>query len=237
MSSISERFKNPTSYQRQVDEVEHAASGTGSRASSVSGSRASSVSGSRRPSNASSQEGNFISELSETVGITPAIARSSRNSATRPRKVSTSSENYAGTFIPENIGEQFSNVRTPARRTPALNTEQRNFVAENLRNQGIDPNHLSPVNQEILRGRHSGIQRHDGVSTRSIRAETSEPHQQLDMGIQTRGRGRPQTNTYPRPIGPTRPRGRPRSTNLSQAQTPPQEIFQTPRRGVTRKMG
>ena len=58
------------------------ASGTSSRASSVSGSR--------RPSNASSQEGNFISELSETVGITPARARPSRNSATRPRSVSTS---------------------------------------------------------------------------------------------------------------------------------------------------
>ena len=50
-------------------------------------------------------------------------------------------------------------------------------------------------------------------------------HQQLEMGTQTRGRGRSQTNTYPQPIGPTRLIGRPRSTNLSQAQTPQQQAI------------
>ena len=80
------------------------------------------------------------------------------------------------------------------------------------------------------------IQQHDGVTTRSIRAETGEPHIQLEMVPQTeairRRRGRPRT----RPFGPSTepaPRGRPHSTNLSQAQTPPQENLQTPKRGVT----
>ena len=60
------------------------------------------------------------------------------------------------------------------------------------------------------------------------------------MGIQTGARraGRPRI----RPFGPQQqpaPRGRPRSTNLSQAQTPPQEELlpqenlQTSRKGAT----
>ena len=43
------------------------------------------------------------------------------------------------------------------------------------------------------------------------------------MGTQTRGPGRPQTNEYPRPIGPKRRPGRQqRISMLSQAETPPQ---------------
>ena len=91
---------------------------------------------------------------------------------------------------------------------------------------------------EITTYRHSAIQQHDGVATRSIRAQTGEPHQQLDMGIQPEARiaGRPRTRPYGLQLQPA-PRGRPRSTNLSQAQTPTQENLQTSRRGVTRKMG
>ncbi len=61
-------------------------------------------------------------------------------------------------------------------------------------------------------------------NTRTVRAQTREPHAQLQPEPRGRGRGRirpfgpaprpnpvgrPQTNEYPRPIGPARPRGRP----------------------------
>jgi hypothetical protein len=128
------------------------------------------------------------------------------------------------------IGEQFSNARTPAPRRPALNTEQRGLLERTLRNQNIDPSNISPIRQDVLRGgfsssprrpavtisntpqtnRLSGIQQHDGVSTRSIRAETGEPHAQL----QTPARGRPRI----RPFGPqTQPnrRGRPSNAELA----------------------
>jgi len=62
----------------------------------------------------------------------------------------------------------------------------------------------------LIRGRDFRIQQHDGVSTRSIRAETGEPHAQL----QTPARGRPRI----RPFGPqTQPnrRGRPSNAELA----------------------
>ena len=205
LSSISERFKNPRAYSQFEDAL--SPSVTGSPVASAAGARAASVTGSRRPSNASSQGPMAI--LSESVGISPARTRTA--SAARPRSNSASSENYADVFIPENLGEQFSNVRTPAPRRSGLNTIQRGFLKRNLRNQGLDTANRSPINQDILRGgfssssprrsviisqnqssdsitraRTSGIQQHDGVSTRSIRAETGEPHAQLQMGTPTR---------------------------------------------------
>jgi hypothetical protein len=205
LSSISERFKNPRAYSQFEDAL--SPSVTGSPVASAAGARAASVTGSRRPSNASSQGPMAI--LSESVGISPARTRTA--SAARPRSNSASSENYADVFIPENLGEQFSNVRTPAPRRSGLNTIQRGFLKRNLRNQGLDTANRSPINQDILRGgfssssprrsviisqnqssdsitraRTSGIQQHDGVSTRSIRAETGEPHAQLQMETPTR---------------------------------------------------
>ena len=61
------------------------------------------------------------------------------------------------------------------------------------------------------------------------------------MGIQTEARrvGRPRTRPFGPPPEPAPSGRRPRSTNLSQAQTPPQdellpqENLKTPRRGVT----
>jgi len=190
--------------------------------------------------------------LSESVGISPARA-APRGSAARPRTNSASSENYGNLFVPENLGEQFSNARTPAARKPALNSEERSFVEKTLKKQNIDPSHLSPINQDILRGRFSsssprpaviisqnpqtsrlsGIQQHDGVSTRSIRAETGEPHTQL----QTPARGRPRT----RPFGPqTQPNQRGRPTNAElQARTQeallPHTQTQTPRLRLPKK--
>jgi hypothetical protein len=83
-----------------------------------------------------------------------------RGSAARPRSNLISSVNYregGGT----NLIKQFDNTSasrgSAARRTPALNTERRTFLERTLRNQGLDPSHLSPVNQEILRRRPSGI--------------------------------------------------------------------------------
>ncbi len=105
---------------------------------------------------------------------------------------------------------------------------------------GLDPNHLSPVRQDVLRGgfssssprrpaviisqnpqtnrlsdtlrsgRPSGIQQHDGVSTRSIRAETGEPHTQEQTSVRGRRRIRP---FGPQPQ-PNR-RGRPTNTELA----------------------
>jgi hypothetical protein len=225
LSSISERFRNPRAYQAQVDVVPE-----------VTGTPAASVAGSRRPSNASSQGPMDI--LSESVGISPArAARPPRAASASPRdsevfervnRPDSRSSSRAGSET--NIIESFSNARTPAPRRPALNTEQRGLLERTLRNQNIDPSNISPIRQDVLRGgfsssprrpavtisntpqtnRLSGIQQHDGVSTRSIRAETGEPHAQL----QTPARGRPRI----RPFGPqTQPnrRGRPSNAELA----------------------
>ena len=88
------------------------------------------------------------------------------------------------------------------------------FLERTLQNQGLDPTNLSPVNQQILRGRQSGIQQRDiGASTRTVRAQTRKPHAQLQQ--EPRGRGRPRTNEYTRPIGPVRPVGRPQTNEYS----------------------
>ena len=148
LSSISERFRNPRAYQAQVDVVPE-----------VTGSPAASVAGSRRPSNASSQGPMDI--LSESVGISPARTQTAaqRGSAARPRSNSASSENYTGLFVPENLGEQFSNARTPAARKPALNSEQRGLLERTLRNQNIDPSNISPIRPDVLRGGFSSSPR------------------------------------------------------------------------------
>ena len=134
-----------------------------------------------------------------------------------------------------------------------MNTEQRTFLERTLQNQGLDPTNLSPVNQQILRGRPSGIQQRDiGASTRTVRAQTGAAYTQLQTPVRRgRGRpitneyprpigparlvGRPQTNEYPRPIGPARPRGRPAAV---QAEEAPQAQRRTPARQlVTRNVG
>ena len=67
-----------------------------------------------------------------------------------------------------------------------------------------------------MRGRPSGIQQRDiGASTRTVRAQTGELHAQLQT--QARGRGRPRTNEYARPIGPARLRGRPPAAQVEEA--------------------
>ena len=153
MSSISERFRNPRAYQAQNDLVPE-----------VTGSPAASVAGSRRPSNASSQGPMDI--LSESVGISPARTQTAaqRGSAARPRSNSASSENYTGLFVPENLGEQFSNARTPTARKPALNSEQRGLLERTLRNQNIDPSNISPIRQDVLRGGFSSSPRRQAVT-------------------------------------------------------------------------
>ena len=153
-----------------------------------------------------------MDSISSAVGISPE-RRARVTTAARPRSNSVSSANYReGTGT--NLIEQFDNTsaaRTSAtRRQSALNSENRELLQRTLRNQDLDPDNLSPVNQDILRGRQSGIQERDvGTSTRSVRAQTGEPHTQLQTPAR-RGRGRPQTNEYARPIGPARPVGRPR---------------------------
>ena len=149
LGSIRERFRGSSAYRPQVDVPSPAVS----------------VPASRRPSSASSAENNIIDPYFSAIGITPErsarITTSSsapRGSAARPRSNSTSSVNYregGGT----NLIEQFDNTSvsraSAARRTPALNTEQRSFLERTLQNQGLDPTNLSPVNQQILRGRQS----------------------------------------------------------------------------------
>ena len=259
LSSISERFRNPRAYQAQVDVVPD-----------VTGSPAASVAGSRRPSNASSQGPMDI--LSESVGISPArAARPPRAASASPRDSDVfiaetesvarrnrqRSDSISSNYNTGNVTENFGPPRTPAPRTPALNSEQRGFLERTLRNQGLDPNHLSPIRQDVLRGgfsssprpaviisqnpqtsrlsetlrsgRPSGVQQHDGVSTRSIRAETGEPHTQL----QTPARGRPRI----RPFGPqTQPNRRGRPSNAQLAARAQEQQVQTPSRGVTRNM-
>ena len=145
-------------------------------------------------------------------------------------------------------------TRTPAPRRPALNTEQRGLLERTLRNQNIDPSNISPIRQDVLRGsftssprrqavtisntpqtnRLSGIQQHDGVSTRSIRAQTGEPHTQVQTPVRGRRRIRP---FGPQPQ-PNR-RGRPTNEELAAralAQGQPLPVS-TPTRAVTRNMG
>jgi len=236
LSSIRERFRNPSSYQPQVDVPSPAASVAGSQRASNAASPAASIAGSRRPSNASSAENNIIDNYFSAVGISPDRAASSaqRGSAARPRSNSVSSSSvYYGEGGGTNLIEQFDNAsakRSSSMRTPksvarGLNTENRTLLEQTLKKQGIDPDNLSPINQDKLRGRPSEIQQRDvGASTRTVRAQTREPHAQLQPEPRGRGRGRirpfgpaprpnpvgrPQTNEYPRPIGPARPRGRP----------------------------
>ena len=127
-------------------------------------------------------------------------------------------------------------MRTPKSVARGLNTENRTLLEQTLKKQGIDPDNLSPINQDKLRGRPSEIQQRDvGASTRTVRAQRREPH------ARGRGRGRirpfgpaprpnpvgrPQTNEYPRPIGPARPRGRPAAAPVEE---PPQAQRRTPR--------
>jgi hypothetical protein len=230
------------------------------RPSNASNQAVSNAASSRRPSSASSAESNIIDPYFSAVGISPersaritTASSAQRSSAARPRINSASSVNYregGGT----NLIEQFDNTSaargSAARRTPALNTEQRTFLQRTLQNQGLDPTNLSPVNQQILRGRPSGIQHRDiGASTRTVRAQTGAAYTQLQTPVRRgRGRpitneyprpigparlvGRPQTNEYPRPIGPARPRGRPAT---AQAEVSPQAQRRTP--AVTRKVG
>ena len=122
----------------------------------------------------------------------------------------------------------------PPKKKSGFDTEQRTLLEQTLKKQGLDPTNLSPINQDLLRGRPSGIQQRDiGASTRTVRAQTGEPHAQLQTPAR-RGRGRPQTNEYARPIGPARPVGRPRREQAQAALTPP--ALTPPARGVTRNI-
>ena len=264
LGSIRERFRGSSAYRPQVD-VPDVSAAVSRRPSNASNQAASVAASSRRPSNASSAENNIIDPFFSAVGISPersarapTASSAQRGSAARPRSNSTSSVFY-GEGGGTNLMEQFNNLtpaRTPARRAPVLNTEQRGHLERTLRNQKIDPSNISPIRQDILRGRQSGIQQRDiGASTRTIRAQTGEAHTQLQTPARRgRGRpqtneyarpigpvrlvGRPQTNEYPRPIGPARPRGRPAA---AQAEEAPQAQRRTPARAarqpVTRKVG
>jgi hypothetical protein len=230
LSSIRERFRNPSSYQPQVDVPSPVASVTGSQRASNAASPAASIAGSRRPSNASSAENNIIDGYFTAMGISPersarvtTTSSAQRTPAARPRSNSTSSSVYYREGGGANLLEQFdnasatrsSNMRTPKSVARGLNTEQRTLLEQTLKKQGLDPTNLSPINQDILRGRPSGIQQRDiGASTRTVRAQTGEPHAQLQTPAR-RGRGRPQTNEYARPIGPARPVGRPQTNEYA----------------------
>jgi hypothetical protein len=108
-----------------------------------------------------------------------------------------------------------------------------------------------------LSDRQSGIQQRDvGARTRTVRAQTGEPHIEMQQPAR-RGRGRPQTNEYARPIGPARPVGRPQTNEYArpigparlrgrpaaaqaaaQAEASPHAQRRTPaRQAVTRKVG
>ena len=227
LGSIRERFRGSSAYRPQVDVPSPAVSVPASRRPSNASNQAASIAGSRRPSNAStassqnsllsgsSQEGNIIDNYMTAIGISP--ERSAR--AARIRSNSTSSRasvNYregGGT----NLIEQFDNTsasRASVKKKSGLDTEQRTLLEQTLKKQGLDPTNLSPINQDLLRGRPSGIQQRDiGASTRTVRAQTGEPHAQLQTPA--RGRGRPRTNEYARPIGPARPVGRPQTNEYA----------------------
>jgi hypothetical protein len=270
LSSIRERFRNPSSYQPQVDVPSPVASVTGSQRASNAASPAASIAGSRRPSNASSAENNIIDGYFTAMGISPersarvtTTSSAQRTPAARPRSNSTSSSSvYYREGGGANLLEQFDNasakrssgMRTPKSVARGLNTEHRTLLEQTLKKQGLDPDNLSPINQDILRGRQSGIQQRDvGASTRTVRAQTGEPHGQLVTQPRGRGRGRirpygparpvgrPQTNEYPRPIGPARPVGRPsrvqaQAQEQAQAALSPQAQTRA-RPAVTRKVG
>ncbi len=83
--------------------------------------------------------------------------------------------------------------------------------------------------------------------------QVQEPFAHVDIQQEPRGRGRPRTNEYARPIGPVRPVGRPQTNEYArpigparprgrppaaQAEEAPQATRRTPaRQPVTRKMG
>jgi hypothetical protein len=221
LGSIRERFRSSSAYRPQVDVPSPTVS----------------VPASRRPSSASNQaassaEHNIIDPYFSAVGISPersarvtTASSAQRAPVARPRSNSGSSS--SSVFYREgegiNLIEQFdnasakrsSNMRTPKSVARGLNTEQRILLEQTLKKQGLDPTNLSPINQDILRGRPSGIQQRDiGASTRTVRAQTGEPHAQLQTPAR-RGRGRPQTNEYARPIGPARPVGRPQTNEYA----------------------
>jgi hypothetical protein len=174
LSSIRERFRNPSSYQPQVDVPSPVASAAVSRRPSNAASPAASIAGSRRPSSASSAENNIIDPFFSAVGISPersarvtTTSSAQRGSAARPRSNSVSSSSvYYREGGGTNLIEQFDNAsakRSSSMRTPksvarGLNTENRTLLEQTLKKQGIDPDNLSPINQDILRGRQSGIQ-------------------------------------------------------------------------------
>jgi hypothetical protein len=56
-------------------------------------------------------------------------------------------------------------ARTPAKKT-GLDSEQRTLLEQTLKKQGLDPTNLSPINQDMLRGRPSGIQQRSTKSTK-----------------------------------------------------------------------
>ena len=206
----------PTTMFSRRERVVHEAAGTGMRTPRQSLSRSSSSS-----SNYRSGPVNLVEEFSNSTP-TQNIVRSEPQSTVIKRT--------------DLIKQQLEGIfgASSARKSPALNSEERKFVEKTLKKQNLDPSNLSPVNPDILRtARPSAIQRHDGVLTRNTRAQIREPHVQLQMGTQTQARrvGRPRT----RPFGPelpSNPRGRPRTTMLSQAETPVPT-----RQSVTRKMG
>ena len=248
LGTIRERFRGSSAYRPQVDVVP-----------SVTGTPSASVAGSRRPSNASNRGPMEI--LSESIGMSPArAARPPRAASASPRDSEVfiretesavarrnrpRSDSISSNYNTGDVTEHFSNARTPAARKPPLNSEERSFVERTFKKNNIDPSNISPIRQDVLRGgfsssprsgRPSGIQQHDGVNTRAVRAQTGEPHTQLQTPAR-RGRGRPQTNEYARPIGPARPVGRPRRTQAQAALSPQaQPILQTPARGVTRNI-
>jgi len=225
LGSIRERFRSSSAYRPQVDVPSPAVSVPASnQAASIAAS-------SRRPSSASSAEHNIIDPYFSAVGISPersarvtTASSAQRAPVARPRSNSGSSSSvYYREGGGANLIEQFdnasatrsSNMRTPKSVARGLNTEQRTLLEQTLKKQGLDPTNLSPINQDILRGRPSGIQQRDiGASTRTVRAQTGEPHAQLQTPAR-RGRGRPQTNEYARPIGPARPVGRPQTNEYA----------------------
>jgi hypothetical protein len=261
LGTIRERFRGSSAYRPQVDVPNASVAGSppasvaGSRRPSnaasqgpmeiLSESIGMSPARAARPPRAAS-----ASPRDSEVFIRESDSVARRN---RPRSDSISSNYNTG-----NVSEQFTITRP---RRPALNTEQRGLLERTLRNQNIDPSNISPIRPDVLRGgfsssprrtavtisntpqtnrlsdtlrsgRPSGIQQHDGVNTRSIRAETGEPHTQY----QTPVRGRRRTRPFGPQPQPNR-RGRPTNAELAaRAEAQVQPVLQTPARGVTRNM-
>jgi len=261
LGTIRERFRGSSAYRPQVDVPNASVAGSppasvaGSRRPSnaasqgpmeiLSESIGMSPARAARPPRAAS-----ASPRDSEVFIRESDSVARRN---RPRSDSISSNYNTG-----NVSEQFTITRP---RRPGLNTEQRGLLERTLRNQNIDPSNISPIRPDVLRGgfsssprrtavtisntpqtnrlsdtlrsgRPSGIQQHDGVNTRSIRAETGEPHTQY----QTPVRGRRRTRPFGPQPQPNR-RGRPTNAELAaRAEAQVQPVLQTPARGVTRNM-